>query len=106
MDAAAAMTRIFPSALARGRYFIPQSVAMVIRSGEGVTEGSTHALGDQLGGFDVMVGEVDDTQDDLLVAEVLEDAKIETGLCGLDRDLVGREPASREEGVPGRAGRG
>jgi hypothetical protein len=26
------MARIFPSALQRGRYFIPQSVAMVIRS--------------------------------------------------------------------------
>jgi hypothetical protein len=34
IDAAPAMARIFPSALARGRYFIPQSVAMVIRSGE------------------------------------------------------------------------
>jgi len=32
--AAAAMARIFPSALARGRYFIPQSVAIVIVSGE------------------------------------------------------------------------
>src|SRR5829696_6791983 len=34
MDAAPAMARIFPSALARGRYFIPQSVAMMIRSGD------------------------------------------------------------------------
>ena len=32
--AAPDMARILPSALARGRYFMPQSVAMVILSGE------------------------------------------------------------------------
>src|SRR4051794_11628048 len=56
----------------------------------GGREGPAYPIGDQLGRLGLRVGQVDDAQDDVLVAEVLQDSQLETRLRGLDRDLVGR----------------
>ena len=95
------MARIFPSALARGRYFIPQSVAMVIRSGEvwakALRTRSATSPADSTSWSDRSMT----PRMMCLVAEVLQHAEIETRLRGLDRDLVGRAAGQLgEERVP------
>src|SRR5215211_7973780 len=66
-----------------------------------IRESSANAIGDQFDGLDLVVGQVDDAQDDGLLAEVVQDTEIQTRLCGLDRDLVGRATGQlRKERVP------
>ena len=90
MRAAPAMARILPSALARGRYFMPQSVAMAIFSGVVWSNArrtrSATVSADSTSWSDRsitprMIG---------LLAEVGQHAEVEARLRGLDRDLVGR----------------
>ena len=91
-----AMARIFPSAAARGRYFIPQSGAITSCSRREVRVRPAHAIGHRLGRLDLGRRQVHHTEDDRLVGQVGQHAEVEAGLGGLDRDLVDR--AARQLG--------
>ena len=80
--------------MSRGRYFIPQSGARIRRSGGTRARPARIRVADLVHRLDGRVAEIDHAQDDGLAGEIVEDAQVEPGLGGLDRDLRGVVPAS------------
>ncbi len=86
--AAAVMARSLPSALARGRYFIPAVGCQheACRADHG--EHPSYPLRHHLRSLDGVVRQVENTEDHSLVAERAQHSRVEAGLGGLDRHLV------------------